>query len=78
MKNYQREQNDQKNTKKTKIQHPPNLPIFHNPNRHSCLQNSSRFLLGLPLKLSHAPLQVHVPKIIKMAALLQSVFLRRV
>jgi hypothetical protein len=43
----------------------------------SYLQNSSRYLLGFPVKLSHAPLQVQVPKSIKWPPSL-SPFFRRV
>jgi len=41
------------------------------------LQNSSRYLLGFPLKLSHAPLQVQILKSIKWPPSL-SPFFRRV
>jgi hypothetical protein len=37
------------------------------------LQNSSRFLLGFLLKLSHAPLQVSCPQNHKIAAFIKSV-----
>jgi hypothetical protein len=50
------------------------LPKSKSP---SYLQNSSRYLLGFPLKLSHASLQVQVPKSIKWPPSL-SPFFRRV
>jgi hypothetical protein len=38
------------------------------------LQNSSRFILGFQLKLSHAPLQDSCPQNHKIAAFIKSVF----
>jgi hypothetical protein len=40
------------------------------------LQNSSRFILGFQLKLSHAPLQDSSPQNHKIAAFIKSVFRR--
>jgi hypothetical protein len=37
------------------------------------LQNSNRFLLGFPLKLSHAPLQISCPQNHKIVTIIKSV-----
>jgi hypothetical protein len=50
-----------------------NLPP---PNAAPFLQNSSHFILGFQLKLSHAPLQDSCPQNHKIVAFIKSVFWR--
>ncbi len=57
--------------KKPRDIHPPTTQ-----NTSPLHQNSSRYMLGFSPKLSHAPLQIHLPKNHKMAAL--SLFFQRV